>query len=111
MNIRNNDLTKSIEVAIRRQVADKKLSDKKIKDFLNKYYDGDPTMTCPTGCKGTCQLDCYIEIHKALIDDNNKHVSFGELYKRDNAYHCCGKEVSTLKNNLYCIVCGGEYKN
>lgn len=110
MNIRNTDLTKRIAVAIRKQVADKKLSDKKIKDFLTTYYDGDPTVTCPVGCKGDCKLDCYIEIHQALVDDDGKHVSFKELYTRDNAYHCCGKETSKLKKVKYCQVCGNEYK-
>lgn len=111
MEIRNTPLTDKIATTIRGLVASKKLSDKKIKDFLKKYYDGDPSNTCPNGCKADCLVDCYITIHQAMVSDDNKEVPFGKFYKRDNAYHCCGMQAQRLGNgNRYCIVCGNESK-
>ena len=109
--IRNTPLTDKIRKEILAQVSSKKLTDKKIKDFMKKYYDGDPTMECPKGCKGTCLLDCYIEIHQALVDDNGNQVPFRKWYIRDGVKHCCGKEMSDLGNKrFYCTVCGCEHK-
>lgn len=111
MAIRNTPLTTRIAEDIRGAIASKKLSDKKIKDFMKQYYDGDPTIVCPAGCKGDCLKDCYIEIHQALVDDTGKPVPFSTKYLRDSAYHCCGRELRNIGNgNNYCTVCGIEHK-
>lgn len=78
---------------------------------MKNYYEGNPTMECPKGCKATCLLDCYIEIHQALVGDDSKQHKFKELYSRDAHYHCCGKPIEVLSSgSMYCTVCGNEYK-
>lgn len=68
-------------------------------------------MECPVGCKSDCQLDCYIEIHQALVDDEGNVSEFKTPYVRDGQDHCCGLPMQTLDNhNVYCTVCGEEYE-
>lgn len=109
--IRNSELAKKIAEDIRKQYKTGKLNDKKIKAFLKEYYEGDPSTECPKGCKSDCMLECYIEIHQSLINDDGEKVDFKEPYIRDGEYYCCGKPMDTLENgNIYCSVCGGEYE-
>lgn len=108
--IRNSELAQQVGNQIKSKYESGKLKDKHIKDFLKKYYDGDPTNTCPVGCKADCQLECYIEIHQSLIDDKGNLNEFEVPYTRDKQNYCCGKEMETLQNgNIYCTVCGNEY--
>ena len=87
-----------------------KLKDSHIKKFLKNYYDGNPVNECPTGCNSTCMLDCYIEIHQALVSDYGEKLNFKEPYIRDGERFCCGMELQKLTNgNRYCEVCGAEY--
>lgn len=100
-----------IELELKTSIEKKKLSSKKVKDFIKRYYDGDPTMTCPVGCKATCQEECYIEIHKALVSDEGKQQAFQTLYNRFGEKHCCGKLTQKLERGTnYCTVCGKEHK-
>lgn len=107
--IRTSPLAMQIESGIRKQYETGKLKDKHIKDFMKKYYDGDPSSDCPKGCKGSCLLDCYIDIQKALINDRNELIDFNIKYIRDGLPYCCGKQLEDLNNNLYCTACGNEY--
>ena len=48
-------------------------------------------------------LECYIDIHKALVDDDGDLNEFEEPYIRDGEYFCCGREIKELENgDLYC---------
>jgi hypothetical protein len=109
MEIRNSPLAKKIDADIRKEYESGKLKDKKLKDFMKNYYDGDPSTDCPNGCKGNCLLDCYIDIHQSLIGDDGKQRKFQTDYIRDGERFCCGKQLVNLKDNLYCTVCGTEY--
>ena len=109
MEIRESQLAKNIEKDIRKRYETGKLKDKHLKDFMKKYYDGDPSSDCPKGCKGTCLLECYVDIQTSLIDDKGKLCDFQTKYIRDKEPHCCGKRLVELKDNLYCTVCGSEY--
>lgn len=78
---------------------------------MKNYYEGDPTIDCPTGCKGNCPLECYIEIHQALVNDKGERTDWKTPYVRDGRKHCCGKLMDKLSNgNYYCSVCGTESK-
>jgi hypothetical protein len=109
MEIRDSAVANMVKNSINALHKKGKLSDKSLKDFMKQYYDGDPTSDCPNGCKGNCLLDCYIDIHQSLIGDDGDIHDFKTKYTRDNAYHCCGKHLVKLKDNLYCTVCSNEY--
>lgn len=87
----------------------KKTSNKKIKDFLLKYHEGNPYSDCPKGCKTDCMKTCYKLIHMNLVNDDLEEVEFGERYKRDGEDYCCGKKLRKLDSRLYCEVCAKEY--
>lgn len=99
-----------IEADIRDKYEKGKLKDTTIKKFLDKYNEGDPECAGCNGCSKEDMLDCYIDIHKALVDDDGDVNEFEEPYVRHGEYFCCGKEIKELDNgNLYCSVCGQEY--
>ena len=100
-----------IEEDIRDKYENKKLKDNAIKKFLDKYNEGDPECAGCKGCSKEDMLECYIDIHKALVDDDGDLNEFEEPYIRDGEYFCCGGELKELENgNLYCQVCGTEYQ-
>ena len=100
-----------VEADIRDKYEKGKLKDNEIKKFLDKYNEGDPECAGCKGCSKEDMLDCYIDIHKALVDDDGDLNEFEEPYVRDGEYFCCGREIKELENgNLYCQVCGTEYQ-
>jgi len=100
-----------VEADIRSKYEKGKLKDTTIKKFLDKYNEGDPECAGCNGCSKEDMLDCYIDIHKALVDDDGDLNEFEEPYMRDGEYFCCGREIKELENgNLYCQVCGIEYE-
>ena len=100
-----------VEADIRDKYKKGKLKDNEIKKFLDKYNEGDPECAGCKGCSKEDMLDCYIDIHKALVDDDGDLNEFEEPYVRDGEYFCCGRELKELENgNLYCQVCGTEYE-
>ena len=100
-----------VEADIRDKYEKGKLKDSAIKKFLDKYNEGDPDCAGCKGCSKEDMLECYIDIHKALVDDDGDLNEFEEPYIRDGEYYCCGKEIKELENgNLYCQVCGTEYE-
>lgn len=100
-----------IEADIRDKYKKGKLKDTTIKKFLDKYNEGDPECAGCNGCSKEDMLDCYIDIHKALVDDDGDVNEFEEPYVRHGEYFCCGREIIELVNgNLYCSVCGQEYE-
>ena len=110
-NIKREEKEKEVEENIREQYRKKKLKDSKIKKFLDNYNEGDPECKGCKGCTKEDMLECYIDIHKALVDDDGEVNDMEEPYIRDNEYHCCGKELEDLENgNYYCSVCGQEYE-
>ncbi len=110
----NPEVTKKeeeIEADIRDKYEKGKLKDNAIKKFLDKYNEGDPECAGCKGCSKEDMLDCYIDIHRALVDDDGDLNEFEEPYIRDGKYFCCGRELKELENgNLYCQVCGIEYE-
>lgn len=99
-----------VEADIRSKYEKGKLKDTTIKKFLDKYNEGDPECAGCKGCSKEDMLDCYVDIHKALVDDDGDVNEFEEPYMRDGEYFCCGREIKELENgNLYCSVCGQEY--
>ena len=99
-----------VEADIRSKYEKGKLKDTTIKKFLDKYNEGDPECAGCNGCSKEDMLDCYVDIHKALVDDDGDLNEFEEPYIRDGEYFCCGREIKELENgNLYCSVCGQEY--
>lgn len=100
-----------VEADIRDKYEKGKLKDNEIKKFLDKYNEGDPECAGCKGCSKEDMLECYIDIHKALVDDDGDLNEFEEPYIRDGEYFCCGREIKELENgNLYCQVCGTEYQ-
>jgi hypothetical protein len=100
-----------VEADIRDKYEKGKLKDNEIKKFLDKYNEGDPECAGCKGCSKEDMLECYIDIHKALVDDDGDLNEFEEPYIRDGEYFCCGREIKELENgNLYCQVCGTEYE-
>lgn len=100
-----------VEADIRDKYEKGKLKDNEIKKFLDKYNEGDPECAGCKGCSKEDMLECYIDIHKALVDDDGDLNEFEEPYVRDGEYFCCGRELKELENgNLYCQVCGTEYE-
>lgn len=100
-----------VEADIRDKYEKGKLKDNEIKKFLDKYNEGDPECAGCKGCSKEDMLDCYIDIHKALVDDDGDLNEFEEPYIRDGEYFCCGRELKELENgDLYCQVCGTEYQ-
>ena len=100
-----------VEADIRDKYEKGKLKDTTIKKFLDKYNEGDPECAGCKGCSKEDMLDCYIDIHKALVDDDGDLNEFEEPYIRDGEYFCCGREIKELENgDLYCQVCGTEYQ-
>ena len=110
----NPEVTKKeaeIEADIRDKYEKGKLKDSAIKKFLDKYNEGDPECAGCKGCSKEDMLECYIDIHKALVDDDGDVNEFEEPYVRHGEYFCCGRELKELENgNLYCSVCGTEYQ-
>lgn len=100
-----------VEADIRDKYEKGKLKDNEIKKFLDKYNEGDPECAGCKGCSKEDMLECYIDIHKALVDDDGDLNEFEEPYIRDGEYFCCGREIKELENgNLYCQACGTEYQ-
>lgn len=100
-----------VEADIRDKYEKGKLKDNEIKKFLDKYNEGDPECAGCKGCSKEDMLECYIDIHKALVDDDGDLNEFEEPYIRDGEYFCCGRELKELENgDLYCQVCGTEYQ-
>lgn len=100
-----------VEADIRDKYEKGKLKDNEIKKFLDKYNEGDPECAGCKGCSKEDMLECYIDIHKALVDDDGDLNEFEEPYIRDREYFCCGREIKELENgDLYCQVCGTEYQ-
>ena len=100
-----------VEADIRGKYEKGKLKDNEIKKFLDKYNEGDPECAGCKGCSKEDMLECYIDIHKALVDDDGDLNEFEEPYVRHGEYFCCGRELKELENgDLYCQVCGTEYQ-
>ncbi len=100
-----------VEADIRDKYEKGKLKDNEIKKFLDNYNEGDPECAGCKGCSKEDMLNCYIDIHKALVDDDGDLNEFEEPYIRDGEYFCCGREIKELENgDLYCQVCGTEYQ-
>ena len=110
----NPEVTKKeaeIEADIRDKYEKGKLKDNAIKKFLDKYNEGDPECAGCKGCSKEDMLECYIDIHKALVDDDGDLNEFEEPYIRDGEYFCCGREIKEIENgDLYCQICGTEYQ-
>ena len=100
---------KTIEDNIRKEYKAKKLKDAKIKSFLTKYNEGNPDFD-PKKLKKDEALEEYINIHKALVDDDGEEFDLGDVYIRDNMDFCCGKPLSQKDDSFYCAVCGAEYE-
>lgn len=97
-----------VEAEIRKQYKAKKLKDTEIGKFIKNYLDGDPKAK---GMSKEDNLEMYIEIKKALVDDDGNVTGLEEPYERDGEYHCCGRELKTLDSGSpYCEICGTEYQ-
>lgn len=99
-----------IEEEIQAQYKAKKLKDSVIKKFLEKYNEGNPDCKGCKGCSKEEILDCYITAKQSLVDDEGDVMELEEAYIRNGEYHCCGKELKTLDDDLYCSVCGQKYE-
>lgn len=100
----------SVEDKIRTSFG-KKLKLTAIKKFLKTYYDGDAELADLDELDEDELLDMYIEIQRALVDDDGDVHEMEEAYPRNGVYFCCGKEAVTMEDseNIYCEVCGNEY--
>lgn len=100
-----------VEANIRAKYKSKKLKDSEIKKFLDKYTDGDPECAGCKDCSKEDLLNCYIEIHRNLVDDEGDVSELEEPYIRQDEYHCCGVELSEAldSDNMFCKICGQEY--
>lgn len=89
----------------------KKLKVSAIKKFLTMYYDGDVDMDLDEFTEDEL-LDKYVEIQRALVDDDGDVHAIEDPYFRDGVVHCCGKPTVDMEDseNVYCEVCGNEYK-
>lgn len=102
-----------VEANIRAKYKSKKLKDSEIKKFLDKYTDGDPECAGCKDCSKEDLLNCYIEIHRNLVDDEGDVSELEEPYIRHDEYHCCGVELSEAldSDNMFCKICAQEYMN
>jgi type I site-specific restriction-modification system R (restriction) subunit len=92
-------------------VSSKKLTVKKMKDYLGKFYEGDADCKGCKGCKDDEILDCYINLKQSLVDDEGEVHKQSDPYVRDDTNFCCGTELQELDNgNLFCPVCSNEYE-
>ena len=100
-----------VEANIRAKYKSKKLKDSEIKKFLDKYTDGDPECAGCKDCSKEDLLNCYIEIHRNLVDDEGDVSELEEPYIRNDEYYCCGVELSEAldSDNMFCKICGQEY--
>ena len=100
-----------VEANIRAKYKSKKLKDSEIKKFLDKYTDGDPDCAGCKDCSKEDLLNCYIEIHRNLVDDEGNVSELEEPYIRNDEYYCCGVELSEDLDNdtMFCKICGQEY--
>jgi hypothetical protein len=100
-------LLKSID----KEIKSGKLTGKKMKDFLKKYFEGDPD--CAEGCKGCNAEDieeCYKDAKLAFVDDEGELNDVKNPYLRNDVYFCCGKECKEVDGSIVCEVCGQEYE-
>lgn len=102
---------KEVEDKIRADYKAKKLKDTEIKKFLKNYYEGDPDCADCKGCSKEEILQCYIDIHKNLVDDDAEVNEMEDAYMREGDVYCCGHACQMLENgNAYCEICASEYE-
>jgi len=104
---------KEVAAKVRKDIESGKLKLSAIKEFMTNYYEGDPDCAdCPKKCGKDTLVDCYVEIMKAMVDDEGEVNEFETPYVRDGENYCCGKPLEELDNgNLLCTVCGSEYED
>lgn len=91
---------------MRKQYAQKEITDKEISKFLDSYTNGRFKSV-----NKKRSLDKYIEIHTDLVDDDGDVHDFEDPYLANGKAHCCASELKELENgNLYCEKCGSEYE-
>ena len=99
-----------VEEDIRKQFTAGKLKQSQIKSFLKDYYDGDAECSDCGKCSKDEQLTCYINIHKALVDDDGEKHDMEDAYVREGEDFCCGKPLQNIDGkDLCCAVCGSVY--
>lgn len=100
-----------IRTDLAKKVKTGKLTIKKIKEFLKQYYEGDADCSDCKKCSDEEIVECYIDIHVALVDDDADIAEFSAPYERRGMSFCCGKELVELENgNLSCTICGEEFQ-
>jgi hypothetical protein len=103
---------KKVRSDIAKQIKSGKLTVKKMKDTLKGYYEGDENCSDCKGCTDEEVIECYSDIHAALVDDEGTVNEFSNPYLRGEVPHCCGVPLATLESgNLYCEICGEEYND
>ena len=105
------DAEEDVEEKIRASYP-KKLKPSAVKKFLATYYDGDPEMADLDDKDEDELLDLYVDIQRALVDDDgNVHDLENDPYYRNDEIHCCGVPTQEMEesDNLYCTICGTEY--
>lgn len=110
VSVDNTEAEAEIEKEIRGKIQKGKLKLPAIKSFLKSYYNGDPDCSDCSGCKEAEIVDCYIEIHKSLVDDDGNSSPMQEPYVRGGEDYCCGKPIKVIDGKLFCEVCGSEYE-
>jgi hypothetical protein len=104
----------TLEATIRDDFKNKKLKPTAMKAFLKKYYDGDPDCSDCKGCSSEEHLDCYLDIQKALVDDEGEVNEMSNPYIRNDENYCCGKALVQHPddaNVFVCEVCGETYES
>lgn len=93
------------------QIKKGKLTVKKMKEFLKQYYEGDADCKDCKGCSEEEIIECYTDIHVALVDDEGEVNEMGQPYVRRDANYCCGKELQEMEDDtMYCEICGETYE-
>ena len=101
----------AVDKKIRAEFKSGKLKLSTIKDFMKKYFEGDPECgECPKSCEKDAVLECYIGIHKELVDDEGNVSPMEEAYVRNGENYCCGKPIDEIDGKLYCSVCDSTYE-
>ena len=97
--------------AIDAEIESGKLTSKKMKAFLEKYYEGNADCSKCKGCSSEELVDCYKDAKVSFVGDEGEVNEEGNPYIRNEMYFCCGRECKELENgNIFCEICGEEFE-
>jgi hypothetical protein len=102
---------KEIEDRVQTAIKNKKLTVKKMREFLADYFEDDPDCH-ECNCSDKETTECYLKIKTALVDDDGDEHELADAYMRNDKVFCCGKECALNpdnENQFICEICGSKW--